>query len=592
MTRDFGEYRLRRLMGEGGMAQVWAATRQTLGGPMSCAVKIIRPRYADDPSYREMFQREARLSLALSGHGNVVSVFDVGEHEGRSYLAMELVEGVTLTELARRVGKPWPVPQAVYVAAGVLRALCHIHGYALDGRPQGIVHRDVTPHNVMISARGEVKLTDFGIAQRADAEPCLGGALGKLAYVPREQVEGDPDQRADLYAAGALLYELLDGRRFRWHCADEDAFFLEIYRDRVPTLARKDVPPAVIAVLRGLLQPDRARRIPNAAEALRQLEAWPGFRWALTELEAIYAAVIRPPPGADTSPGDSRRPSGEPGGVDASASSPGGSRRRSNGEAGRADPSSASSSGPRRRPSGDVPRGRRPWDDSSPSAANDSGRAHWAPTLPHLESVGAKSEGEPASASGATPIEPDVAAPARRRKTVSAPGWAEDPPSSVVTDELPVAEELDTRLLPAAERNPELAAEPMERLVTRRHPSAPNERDVPSARASAEIAVTMPQPSRHAPWAEGTDPIARRLVQPEPGAPLKRRRRSTSGGLEDHTGSVAPRLRESAAIHAAASDGHVAASGSKPGVVAGEIVTPDEGPMPVSGPVWRMGSRR
>src|SRR5690606_33829637 len=274
MPQQFGEYRLLRLMGEGGMAQVWSAQRQTLGGPMSCAVKIIRPCHADDPHYREMFQREARLSLALSGHGNVVTVFDMGVHEGRAYLAMELVDGVTLAELSRRVGTPWPVANAVYVVAGVLRALCHIHGHTIDGEPQGIVHRDVTPHNVMISSRGEVKLMDFGIAQRSDAEPCLGGALGKLAYVPREQVEGDPDQRADLYAAGALLFELLDGRRFRWHCADEDAFFLEIYRDRVPTLRRKDVPAAVMAVLRGLLQPYREHRIATAAEALRMLEAW------------------------------------------------------------------------------------------------------------------------------------------------------------------------------------------------------------------------------------------------------------------------------------------------------------------------------
>jgi hypothetical protein len=533
MSAEFGEYRLARLMGEGGMAQVWSALRQTLGGPMRCAVKIIRPAHADDPKYREMFQREARLSLALSGHGNVVSVFDVGEHEGRSYLAMELVEGATLAVLARRVGKPWPVAPAVYVVAGVLRALCHIHGHSVDGVPQGIVHRDVTPHNVMISARGEIKLMDFGIAQRADAEPCLGGALGKLAYVPREQVEGEPDQRSDLYAAGALLYELLDGRRFRWHCADEDAYFLEIYRDRAPTLARKDVPPAVLAVLRGLLQPDRERRIATAAEALRQLEAWPGFRWAISELEAIYAAAI----GARTQDGSSTLEAVAPG------------RRQAS-------------------------RGARPWDDSSPGAANDSGRSHQAVTVPQAALE--------AGHSGPT-LERDAAVPTRRRRrTISVPAWAQDHPSQVVTDELPGPDELATRVLPAAERNPELAAEPMERLVTRRHPSALVERDVPSARTSAEIAVTMPQPSRHAPWAGGTDPIAHRLVQPEPGAPIKRRRAPESTESAPAV-AVAPRPRESAAVHRAA-------SGGRPGVVAGEIVT-DDGLGAMAAPVWRVSSR-
>ena len=512
------------------MAQVWSALRETRGGPMRCAVKVIKPSHADAPSYREMFQREARLSLALSGHGNVVSVFDVGEHEGRSFLAMELVEGVTLAELARRVGKPWQVGQAVYVVAGVLRALCHIHGYAVEGVPQGIVHRDVTPHNVMISARGGVKLMDFSIAQRADAEPCLGGALGKLAYVPREQVEGDPDQRADLYAAGALLYELLDGRRFRWHCADEDAYFLEIYRDRAPTLGRKDVPPQVVAVLRGLLQPDRERRIATAAEALRQLEAWTGFRWALSELEAIYGAVI------GAAPQDAP-------------------------------------------PSADVvvsrgaARGRRPWDDGSPGAANDSGRSHRA-----------EAEASPGIGAGGRSRAPeqDAVMPGRRRRTISVPAWAdaEDPPNVAVTDELPAPDELATRLLPAAEQNPELAAEPMERLVTRRNPAALPEQDVPTARTSAEIAVTMPQPSRLAPWAAGTDPIAGRLMQPEPGAPVRRRR------ALDRTDSVAPRSRESAAVHRAASG----ATTHAPGVVTGEIVT-DDGLTPGDVPVWRVGSR-
>jgi serine/threonine protein kinase len=550
MTRAFGEYRLLRLMGEGGMAQVWSAERITLGGSLRCAVKIIRPSHADDPTYREMFQREARLALALSGHGNVVTVLDVGEHQGRPYLAMELVEGVTLAELARHVATPWPVAQAVYVVAGVLRALCHIHGHEADGVPQGIVHRDVTPHNVMISGRGEVKLMDFGIAQRADAEPCLGGALGKLAYVPREQVEGEPDQRSDLYAVGAVLFELLDGRRFRWHCADEDAYFLEIYRDRVPTLRRKDVPPAVAAVLRGLLQPNRERRIATAAEALCQLEAWSGFRWAISELEAMYAAALGPRP-AEESPASEGAPP-----------------RRHKAQ----DMASSISSRARRR---DIPQGRRPWDDSSPGAANDSGRSRQAATAPHT----VMAEG---SASAPSTDEHAAAVASRRRRTVSVPAWAAEAPSQGVTDELPAADEVATRLLPAAERNPELAAEPMERLVTRRHPAAPLEQDVPSARISAEIAVTMPQPSRRAPWAAGTDRIAQRLVQPEPGAPVKRRRSSDDGAL-DRTGSVAPRPRESAAVHRAASDG-------TPGVVAGEIVT-DDG-LPVHGaPVWRVGSR-
>jgi len=577
MPQQFGEYRLLRLMGEGGMAQVWSAQRQTLGGPMSCAVKIIRPCHADDPHYREMFQREARLSLALSGHGNVVTVFDMGVHEGRAYLAMELVDGVTLAELSRRVGTPWPVANAVYVVAGVLRALCHIHGHTIDGEPQGIVHRDVTPHNVMISSRGEVKLMDFGIAQRSDAEPCLGGALGKLAYVPREQVEGDPDQRADLYAAGALLFELLDGRRFRWHCADEDAFFLEIYRDRVPTLRRKDVPAAVMAVLRGLLQPYREHRIATAAEALRMLEAWPGFRWALSELEVAYAVAVGPRPKAPLRRTLPRLPL------------------------------------PRLRSVEPAAR-RLPWTDSQAGlAANDAvdavhdavherGASCWDATSPR-----ASADAEPITLEDAEPVlleelELDSAAH-RRHRTASAPAWAVraepkepqaeelEPVVVAVTDELPSPDELATRLLPAAERNPELAVEPVERLVTRRHPGAPAEQNVPSSRTSAEIAITQPTPSRHAPWAAGTDPIAQRLIRAEPGAPIKRRRTGSDGLPIPRTGSVTPRPRESAAVHRAASSPMAEAeAGPEAGLVTGEIVT-DDGLDTFGEPVWRVGSR-
>jgi hypothetical protein len=312
------------------------------------------------------------------------------------------------------------------------------------------------------------------------------------------------------------------------------------------------VPAAVAAVLRGLLQPDRERRIATAAQALQQLEAWPGFRWAITELEAIYAAALGPRQNQNQK-SQKEEEQGLPPWVESRASV-------------RSQPQSDAA----------VSHGRRPWDGngSSPTAANDSGRANRrATTVPNV----------PAKRGVAKPtLEQDAAVPSRRRRTVSVPAWAEeDPPTLVVTDELPGPDELDTRVLPAAERNPQLASEPMERLVTRRHPAALAEPDVPSARTSAEIAVTMPQPSRHAPWAAGTDPIGQRLVQPEPGAPIKRRRSLDS--TESAPVAVAPRHREGAAVHRAA-------PGGKPGVVAGEIVT-DEGFGPLASPLWRASSR-
>ena len=542
---------------------MWSAQRSTLGGPMRCALKIIRSDRARDPSAREMFLREGRLALALSGHGNVVSMLDMGEHEGRLYLAMEEVDGVTLAELARRMDRPWPVAQAVHVAAAVLRALVHVHGYTVGGEAHGVVHRDVTPHNVMVSSRGEIKLMGFGIAQPSDSSPSVLEAMGTLSYAPREQLEGEPDERSDLFGVGAILFELLDGRRFRWHCADEDALFQEIYRDRVPELRRRrDVPPPVLALLQGLLQPRREHRIASAAAALQGLEAWPGFRWVQGELEALYRGVI----GA--------RHSGRTGihqaVADDAAPLP---RARS----------SSSSSTQAVPPSGP----RSPWDGARPAdepasaprqAANDSGR--------RARAQGRAPAADALDAMGGVPTEPHPQAPSspRHRVTASAPTWAATPEPSasrVVTGEEPAVDEHQPTRVQREAESPVL-----DDVVTRRHRSTSN--DVPSSRdAALDIAVTRAVPSKQAPWSPESDPIARRLVRPEPGAPRKRRRAHTGDVREESSGSVSPRARQSASMHRAAS-GAMRTHEVTGEVVAGEIVEEDDLP---GDPVWRVGSR-
>ena len=536
MDPDFGKYRLLRLLGEGGMAHVWAARWDSPGGPRPCAIKIIKPAIARNPQLRAMFEREGRLARALGGHDNLVSVLDMGTHRGRAYLAMELVEGVTLADMVRRVGGPWSVNEAVAVVVGVLRALSHVHALRIDGEPRAIVHRDVTPHNVMISARGDVKLVDFGIAQRADAAPRFDQALGKLRYVPHEQVEGDADQRSDLYAAGAVLFELLDGRRFRWHCADEDALFQEIYRDRVPSLRRKDVPAPVRAVLRGLLEPRRERRIATAAQALRKLEAWQARD--ASGLRGLYRRAVGAPP-----------------------------RRSSDGLA-------AVEVG--------APRGHRLWDEvrvttehRAPSSASP-GKGRARPPRAPTPTASVPVTPEP-SAPRATTGSVDRSGVVQRRshsRTVSVAAWVSDDPSRRPTGEEHGVEDALTRAVPAArpEPEPEPPIELIERFVTRRHPAALPEADVPIARAAAEIAVTEPQPSRRAPWAEGTEPIEHRVVRPEPGAPVKRRRLPSGTGdhprSNERTGSISPRERQSVSLHRAAGDSDI---------IVGEIIT-DDGP--------------
>ena len=538
---------------------------------MNCAVKIIKPRYADEPGYREMFLREGRLALALSGHANVVSVFDVGGHDDQLYMAMEQIDGVTLAELTRRIDRPWPVEHAVYVAASVLRALVHLHGYQVGGVPQGVVHRDVTPHNVMVSSHGEITLMDFGIAQPVGSTPALGEALGKLGYVPREQVEGEPDERSDLYGVGALLFELLDGRRFRWHCADDDALFQEIYRDRLPALRRSDVPEPVLRVLSALLQPDRNRRARSAETVLRALEGWSGFQWAQSELEVIYRGIVGP------------RHSGHTGIAPAAV------------EEGTPVPRKLATSDSATRVSGRATGPRDPWNTSAPmrtglvtavharNAANDSGRR-----------AKARQDAE-AEADSALQALSEQPTDARRRATQpseSSPAWRMQPttyenveasasPSRTPTEPVPAAQSSDTQVLPEAD-------EPLlDALATRRHPASAEDHNVPSSRRAAEIAVTCATPSRHAPWSADTDPIARRLARAEPGAPVMRRRAHSGDVREETTGSVKPRQRQSAAMHRAAGAGVLRTKEVTGEVVAGEIVADET----FGDPVWRVGSR-
>jgi len=512
MNSDFGEYQLLRLLGEGGMAQVWSARRRSLHGPRRCAIKLLAA--GSEPPLREMFAQECRMALAVSGHDNVVSVLDMGEHRGRPFLAMELVDGVTLADLARRVGGPWPVAEAVEVAVSILRALEHVHALSVeedDGTT--IVHRDVTPHNIMVASRGDVKLVDFGIAQRVEATPRFGQALGKLSYVPREQVEGEADARSDLFSVGAILFELLDGRPFRWHCADEDAFFQEIYRDRIPSLRRKDLPGPVRSMLCALLQPHAVRRPASATQVLEELEGWQCVQESVADLRGLYAQAVGP--------------RGHHEGHPAQASRPG---TRTTGEhSGRLAP-----------------------------AANDSGRS--------------------ARAAGVTApqrLRDDVVQRRSRDRTVSVPAWKGDgkgdgqAPPRVTGEVLPVGDPAITApVVPLVES--EESVEVVERFATRRHPAALPELDVPTARRSADIAVTMPLPSQRAPWASGAEPVGRRVVRPEPGAPVLRRRPSSTGSGQvvdrERTGSVRPRSRQSASMHHAAAD-------SEP--VSGEIALDD-----------------
>jgi serine/threonine-protein kinase len=283
LPRTFGRYTLFEQIGKGGMAQIYLARAETeLGATRLAVVKQILPAFADDPRFAEMLTHEAKLAARL-GHRRIVQVFDLGKHDEHLYIAMEYVEGFDLNSLLRQCTEQkvaLPAPHALGIVADVLEGLDYAHRRTDESdKPLGIVHRDVSPSNVLISYEGEVKLCDFGIAHANDLvkEESASEALkGKAGYMSPEHARGEPlDARSDVFAAGIILWELLAGRRLYKPKSDvplvEQAMAAEI-----PTLPDKGVPKhaELETIVRRALANDREDRYPSAAAMLRDLESY------------------------------------------------------------------------------------------------------------------------------------------------------------------------------------------------------------------------------------------------------------------------------------------------------------------------------
>jgi beta-lactam-binding protein with PASTA domain len=195
-----GRYKILKKLGTGGMATVYLAEDQELGRRI--AIKILNARHASDKQFVERFRREASSAAGLS-HPNIVQIYDRGNAEGTYYIAMEVIEGRSLKELVVQRG-PSPIPVAINYARQILAALRFAHR-------NGVVHRDIKPHNVLVDDEGRVKVTDFGIARAGASEMTeVGSIIGTAQYLSPEQARGAPvDDRSDLYSVGILLYELL-----------------------------------------------------------------------------------------------------------------------------------------------------------------------------------------------------------------------------------------------------------------------------------------------------------------------------------------------------------------------------------------------
>jgi serine/threonine-protein kinase len=268
-------------IGEGGMARIYLGRARTdLGGERLTVVKQILPLLSSSATFSGLLIEEAKLAAELS-HGSIVQVFDLGREESVLYIAMEYVEGFDLRQLLQHCARqsvPLPVEFSLFIVSQTLRALDYAHRKADDaGRPLGIVHRDVSPSNVLVSFDGEVKLCDFGIARAiGTGDQLLEEAIqGKAGYMSPEGARGEPlDVRADVFSAGVILWELLAGRRMYRGSNGKPPSLQQAREAVVPPLPERGYPDEqrLYALVARALAKNPDERFASAREALSELE--------------------------------------------------------------------------------------------------------------------------------------------------------------------------------------------------------------------------------------------------------------------------------------------------------------------------------
>ncbi len=209
-------YEVVRKLARGGMGEVFLARQVSLGGfSKEVVLKRLHAEYAEDPELVAMFLQEARIA-ALLEHPNIVQIVELGRSQGRYFLVMEHVPGLSLSRTLAAAGAPLALPFAVQIAAGVAAGLQYAHDKRdSQGQLLNLVHRDVSPPNILLSTGGDIKVTDFGIAKVVGAAKTEAGVIkGKYSYISPEQARGEPaDRRSDVYSLGLVLYEMTTGER-------------------------------------------------------------------------------------------------------------------------------------------------------------------------------------------------------------------------------------------------------------------------------------------------------------------------------------------------------------------------------------------
>jgi eukaryotic-like serine/threonine-protein kinase len=279
--KTVGRYTLIHRLGHGGMAAVYLGRATGRAGfEKLVAVKVIHPHLAAEPEFVEMFLDEARIAARLH-HPHVVEIHDLGDDEGVFFMVMEYVEGETLASLLRqlrKLGEQLPLSAVLQVVADACEGLAAAHDLThVDGRPMHLVHRDVSPHNLLVSMDGRVKVVDFGIAKATGRRSSTrtGQLRGKLAYMSPEQAGGVAiDHRTDLFALGAVLWELLTNERL-FTAETESETLARVTACEVPDIRarRSDVPEGVAALVTRALARELEARFASAQDMLREVRA-------------------------------------------------------------------------------------------------------------------------------------------------------------------------------------------------------------------------------------------------------------------------------------------------------------------------------
>ncbi len=280
---QIGRYRLVAEIARGGMGVVYlAAASGPAGFSRLTALKQLRPEFVENTGLLTMFLEEARLAARLS-HPHIVQTSDVDIHEDQYFLVMEYLEGRSFHRIKQRLADKggFPLNMGISVLRDVLDALDYAHGLAgTDGTPIGFVHRDVSPQNIFITFDGHTKVIDFGISKARDSsvETKIGVLKGRTSYMAPEQLESGAEPRSDLFAVGAILFELVTGQPL-WHGLNEMEILGQLARGQVPPVkvVRSDLPPALIEICRIALS---ARVEDRFASAKEMRDALDDYLWS------------------------------------------------------------------------------------------------------------------------------------------------------------------------------------------------------------------------------------------------------------------------------------------------------------------------